>query len=194
MVSTPGSKMANKILDVAEDLVQRRGFNGFSYADVSVKLHIRKASLHYYFPTKADLGQSLIARYQEVFQQALRSIDERTNDARAKLKQYVQLYVGVMRRKRMCLCGMLASDFSTLPKPMRRKVKSFFDENETWLTKTIEQGRNTKVLRTDGPANMAARSLVSSLEGAMLVARSYEDVGWFESVAQRLLADLSVKS
>jgi len=47
---------------VAERLVQVRGFNGFSYADIAAELHITKASLHYHFATKADLGEALIAR------------------------------------------------------------------------------------------------------------------------------------
>ena len=39
---------ASKILDVAERLVQVRGFNGFSYADIAAELHITKAALHYH--------------------------------------------------------------------------------------------------------------------------------------------------
>ena len=53
---------AARILDVAERLVQTRGFNGFSYADVASELDVTKASLHYHFPGKAELGQALIAR------------------------------------------------------------------------------------------------------------------------------------
>ena len=52
-----------RILDAAEQLVQTRGFNGFSYADVATELGVTKASLHYHFPGKAELGEALIARY-----------------------------------------------------------------------------------------------------------------------------------
>ena len=48
---------ASEILDVAERLVQVRGFNGFSYADIAEALEVTKASLHYHFPTKGDLGK-----------------------------------------------------------------------------------------------------------------------------------------
>ena len=44
------------MLDAAERLVQVRGFNGFSYADIAAELQITEASLHYHFATKADLG------------------------------------------------------------------------------------------------------------------------------------------
>ena len=45
---------ATQILDVAERLVQVRGFNGFSYADVAAELNITKAALHYHFAGKAS--------------------------------------------------------------------------------------------------------------------------------------------
>ena len=66
---------AARILDAAEDLVQVRGFNGFSYADISAELGITKAALHYHFAAKADLGQALIARYTSRFAGELAAID-----------------------------------------------------------------------------------------------------------------------
>ena len=68
---------ATRILDSAESLVQVRGFNGFSYADVAAELAVTKASLHYHFPGKAELGRALIARYATRFNAALAGIDAR---------------------------------------------------------------------------------------------------------------------
>jgi TetR/AcrR family transcriptional repressor of nem operon len=183
----------DRILDIAERLVQTQGFNAFSYADVSAELRITKASLHYHFATKAELGKNLIDRYRDRFLVALREIDESGGDARQKLRRYAKLYSDVLRRNRMCLCGMLAADFGTLSKPMRESVKSFFDANELWLTGVLDEGRKTKRLRFEGSVEEAARLLVASLEGAMLVARTYGDVSRLESAADRLIADLSPK-
>ena len=47
--------------------MQVRGFNGFSYADIASELGITKASLHYHFPGKAELGEALIERYADRF-------------------------------------------------------------------------------------------------------------------------------
>ena len=66
---------ASRILDVAEQLVQVRGFNGFSYADIAAELHITKAALHYHFAGKADLGEALITRYASRFAEALARAD-----------------------------------------------------------------------------------------------------------------------
>ena len=92
-----GGDSAQRILDVAERLVQTRGFNGFSYADIAEALHVTKASLHYHFPAKSDLGRQLIERYERKFVAALGAIDAATDDTREKLRRYAGIYEGVLR-------------------------------------------------------------------------------------------------
>jgi TetR/AcrR family transcriptional regulator, transcriptional repressor for nem operon len=180
-----------RILDSAERLVQLRGFNGFSYADIAAELGVTKASLHYHFASKAELGEALMARYAERFAEALAAVDENLDDERDKLAAYADLYAEVLRGRRMCLCGMLAADYETLPDPMRRTVVRFFDDNEAWLEGVLEQGRRRGTLRFDGEARDTARLIVSGLEGAMLVARPYGDLERFQAAADRLLAGLA---
>src|SRR5208282_2895223 len=109
---------AAAILNVAERLAQTRGYNGFSYADIAAELGVTKASLHYHFPSKAELGRALIERYHVLFGAALEAIDQGTKEPHKKLKQYVALYDSVLSNERMCLCGMLAAEYATLPAPM----------------------------------------------------------------------------
>ncbi len=182
---------ASRILDIAERLVQSRGFNGFSYADVAAELKISKASLHYHFPGKAELGEALIGRYAARFADALEKIDHSEDDALAKLNAYARIYADVLREQRMCLCGMLAADYDTLPKPMRDAVISFFDQSEAWLTGVLEQGQGEGAMRLNGSAKEAAQAIVSGLEGALLIARPYGDVTRFETAATRLLTSLA---
>jgi TetR/AcrR family transcriptional regulator, transcriptional repressor for nem operon len=182
---------AARILDVAERLVQTRGFKGFSYADIAAELGITKASLHYHFAGKAELGEALIERYAARFAYALEAIDGDEGDARAKLDAYARIYADVLRDRRMCLCGMLAADYDTLPEPMRDAVLRFFDDNEAWLTGVFEQGQAEGSLRLDGSAGEAAQALLGGLEGALLVARPYGEVARYEAAATRLLASLA---
>jgi TetR/AcrR family transcriptional repressor of nem operon len=182
---------AERILDVAERLVQVRGFNGFSYADVSSELGISKASLHYHFAGKAELGEALIGRYAGRFVDALAAIDSREGDAPAKLQAYADIYAGVLRDRRMCLCGMLAAEYDTLPEPMRDAIVRFFDANEAWLAGVVEQGREERSLQVEGSVRDEAQTIVSGLEGALLVARPYGDVARFEAAATRLLRSLA---
>jgi TetR/AcrR family transcriptional regulator, transcriptional repressor for nem operon len=181
---------AQRILDVAERLVQTRGFNGFSYADIAEALDLTKASLHYHFPSKADLGRRLIERYEHAFLEVLKGIDATAAAPREKLKRYARIYADVLRDNRMCLCGMLASDYATLPKAMKEDVRHFFDENEQWLVAVLEQGRKSGALEFKGSALDLARVIVGSLEGAMMLARSYGEPARFDTAAERLIASL----
>jgi len=180
-----------RILDVAERLVQHRGFNGFSYADVAAELNVTKASLHYHFASKAELGEALITRYTRRFVAALAEIQRLDLDARAALEAYAELYAEVLRGRRMCLCGMLAAEYQTLPKQMQDAVIRFFDQNEAWLESVLEQGRSKGTLRFRESAREAARLVVSALEGAMLTARPYGDVDRFRAAATVLLSSLT---
>jgi TetR/AcrR family transcriptional repressor of nem operon len=181
---------ATAILDVAEQLAQKRGYNGFSYADIAAQLHVTKASLHYHFRSKADLGSALIARYRTAFDSALSAIDQQMPDPRDKLRQYTALYESVLSDERMCLCGMLAAEYATLPTAMQKGLRAFFDANERWLTTVLEAGLKAGVFRVSDSANACARVLLGALEGAMLVARSYGDPGRFHAAAAHMLADI----
>lgn len=194
MVATPASSepgTRGRILDAAERLVQSRGFNGFSYADVASELGVTKASLHYHFSSKAKLGEALIARYTERFVAALGQIDADRLAPAAKLAAYAALYAQVLREERMCLCGMLAAEYETLPGPMRNAILSFFDHNEGWLRAVMEDGRADRSMSFDGTAEDGAQTILGGLEGALLVARPYHDVGRFETAATRLIAGVT---
>ncbi len=185
---------ATQILDVAERLVQVRGFNGFSYADVATELKITKAALHYHFAGKAELGEALVERYAARFAQALSEVESRTVEAPARLDAYAHLYLDVLLQQRMCLCGMMAAEFETLPTPMRDALVGFFDENERWLARVVERGRKEGTLTFTGSARATARMILSGLEGAMLVARPFGDVTRFQDAARRLLSGLKSPS
>ena len=187
----PHRPTAELALDEAERLAQTRGFNGFSYADVAAAVGITTASLHYHFPGKADLGRALVERYTTAFAGALAAIESRTVRAAARLEGYAKLYDDVLAAGRMCLCGMLAAEYETLPSPVQRSIRAFFDANEHWLTDVLERGLADGDLRFRGSARDAARQWISTLEGAMLLARPYGDVSRLTNVARRLIDELT---
>src|SRR5258708_3171983 len=85
----PLTAAAPAIFDVDEQLAKTKGYNGFSYADIAAQLGVTKASLHYHFPSKAELGCALIERYRTVFGTALQAIDQEADEPYKKLRRYV---------------------------------------------------------------------------------------------------------
>jgi TetR/AcrR family transcriptional repressor of nem operon len=187
-----GTATAERILDVAENLVQVRGYEAFSYADIAEVLQIRKASIHYHFPSKGELTRALAARYRTQFAAKLEELDRHQPDPTRRLMRYVRLFQEALRQgDHMCLYGMLASDSATLPEAVRDEVNRFFTEQEAWLARVLSDGRQAGELRFEGKPEGAAAALLSGLEGAMLVARSRKDVGYFAGVALRLVGVLT---
>lgn len=180
---------AQLILDVAQRLAQTRGFNGFSYADIAAEVGIAKASLHYHFATKADLGRALVARYAQHFAAALDAIAASDEDAPAKVRCYVDLFESVLVLDRLCLCGMLAAEILTLPTALQEDLRAFFDRSERWLAGVLDAGHDAHTLEFRGSPVDAARYIVGTLEGAMLLAYSYGDATRFRAAAERMLSE-----
>ncbi|MCW3034117.1 MAG: TetR/AcrR family transcriptional regulator, transcriptional repressor for nem operon [Solirubrobacteraceae bacterium] len=189
-----GANTPERILDIAEGLVQRRGYNGFSYADIAREMSIAKASLHYHYAGKAELGEALIERYTVRFGEALEAIDASLEEAGAKLAAYADLYSDVLRGDRMCLCGMLAAEYETLPDPMSDSVRRFFDLNVAWLARVLADGASAGTLSLEASPVEAAQGLLGALQGAMLVARPYRDPQVFQAVAAQALGGIAVAS
>lgn len=176
-------------MEVAQELLQSKGFHAFSYADIAERVGIRKASIHYYFASKNDLGEALISHYRDVFSKARALIDETHELSLARLEAYAELYRNALAQdNRMCLCGMLAADFMTLPEAIQTEVRAFMSENATWLAQTLEDARVNKEVSFAGAAQQEAELLLSGLEGGMLVARSLDGVEQFSLIVEQLFA------
>jgi TetR/AcrR family transcriptional regulator, transcriptional repressor for nem operon len=181
-----------ELLDLAETLVRTRGYNGFSYRDLAEQIGIKTASIHYHFPTKGDLGVSLIENEREVFARNLAQLDATEKDPRRRLERFIQLFQAttIGCHNRMCLGAMLAVEQETLPDAVGQAVRRLFVDNEDWLAKLLEEGRKKRQFRFKGSAEVVARCLFSSLEGALLMARTFRDIRRFEATTQWILETL----
>ena len=142
-----------QILDVAERLAQTRGFNGFSYADIAAELGITKASLHYHFPSKADLGRALIERYAASFAAALADIARSGEPAPAQLGALRgHLLRGARRAAESACAGCWRPSTRPCRPACRRRFAAFFDVNEQWLSRVLEAGRAARTLAFEGTA------------------------------------------
>lgn len=180
-----------KIMDAAQDLIQRWGANGMSYQHISEAVGIRKPSIHYYFPTKEDLIEALIDRYSDYFLEMVDRILESHDSAKLKLQRYVALFEATLRtgsNEKACLCGMLGAELASLGNDSAAKIRAFYEENEKRLIIILEEGRKSKEFRFAGDSRAAAALIFSLLEGAVLIVRVQDGVKQFRGIAQQLLS------
>lgn len=181
-----------QILNAAERLCQTRGFSGFSFRDLAAIIGIRSASVHYYFPTKADLGKALITRYRHKIETALDELERKERSAAGRIKRFAGMLREMVRdENRMCLCGILAAEAGTISAEMRAELERFFEGCELWLSRQLDAGRAQGELAFRGAPAAAAGAMLSALEGAMMTSRLYGDDRPVREATQWMLAQLS---
>ena len=185
------SATAGLILDVAEELLQTRGFNAISYQDISDRVGIRKASIHHHFRAKAGLAAAVVRRYRGRWSEFLAEVDETAGGAWARLDRYLEPFRSTARHgDRACLCGVLGAEFASLAPAIQTEVRQFFADNETWIARLLEEGRRTGEFDFAGDATSEAGVFFACLEGTLLVARACADPRRFYAVVAQLKAGL----
>jgi len=187
------SETVEKILDIAETLIQTRGYSAFSYQDISRELGIRKASIHYHFPSKTDLGAAVIDRYALRFGTALTAIAaDPAASALSMLDHYLAPYQGFAQTAdRVCLCGALAGEMPALPADMRKRVDRFFRTHQDWLADILRRGAARGEFHLSAPPAKMARLVFGALQGALLVKRTTGDPTQFRDVVTALKRQLT---
>jgi TetR/AcrR family transcriptional repressor of nem operon len=179
--SNPNSQQRDRqeqILDIAASLIQTRGFSGFSYQDIADALAIRKASIHYYFPSKAGLGLAAMDRYAARIDAALAELEaDGTLSARAVIERYCEALVEIARTSdNFCLAGALAAELMVLPDDIRKSVDAFFQRQQAWLARIIERGFANGEIQSSLSPEQLARLVFSAAEGALLIKRTSGDL------------------
>lgn len=163
---------AERVVEVAETLVQQHGYNGFSYDDIAQRVGIRKPSIHHHFRTKSELVTVVAQRYTHRFKERLASIQAQHASAVDRLHAYAALFESTFsQERRLCVCGMLGAEADTLPAEVQAEVARFFQVNLDWLEHVIAEGQRVRQIRKDSKAAPLAELFLCSLEGAMVVGR-----------------------
>lgn len=177
-----------QILNAAQEMVQTRGYNAFSYRDLSEVVGVKTSSIHYYFPTKGDLGIELLQRYSSQMEEKLAEFDRANLSPEGKLKKFCGLLESALRQnERLCLCGSFASQSKTLPPELVDKLRLTIEAVEKWLTGVLEQGREDQSLGFRGNPRKVATAFFSALQGNMICARVCGDADCFCSNSKVLI-------
>nr|BFD59702.1 TetR/AcrR family transcriptional regulator [Bdellovibrio sp. CKG001]BFD63066.1 TetR/AcrR family transcriptional regulator [Bdellovibrio sp. HM001] len=179
-----------RALDLARHYLQTLGFNGFSFQTVADALGIRKASLHYYFASKEDLGMALIEDYRTHYENWARK-----NASLPALEKLELLFVMFNKiasdEHKICPVGVLTADFNSLSKPLKKKILEFHLGQRAWLIRTFKEGLEQKSLRKDLDIEATAELFLSSIQGGLLMARLRNDPKVFKDLCKNLLKSIT---
>lgn len=168
----------NKILAVAEELIQLRGYNAFSYRDICEIVGVKTSSIHYHFPTKADLGKAVVQHHIDMLNESVTELMSNTSLSYAKkLDMFFEFLLNktYLAERKMCLGGILASDVLTLPENIQHEVKHFFQKIEFWVGELLQKAHQAGEFIIPTSIKNEAAFIVSLFEGALLLSRLYHN-------------------
>jgi TetR/AcrR family transcriptional regulator, transcriptional repressor for nem operon len=168
------SEMAETIQRTAHQLMVQRGYAAFSYADISEAVGIRKASIHYHFPTKAGLAVAVLTAHRERLELAMGLLDDEIKDPLMRITAYVQHWENCILDRSMtfCVAALLGAEMPSLPEEVQVEVRKHFAILSQWIEKTLKAGAKAGVIRLEEKAATEAQILMAVVHGAMLSARA----------------------
>ena len=174
---SPNSKEA--ILAAAKRTAQAHGYSGLNFRDLADEVGIKAASIHYHFPSKADLGAAVAKRYWEDTAAQLESMLAETPDPLRCLHQYPDVFRKALENNnRMCLCSFMGAEHDDLPDAVKKEVQTFADVNVAWLSKLL----SAATVVSSGESEARARAIFAAVAGAQLMARSRSDISLYDAL------------
>ncbi len=161
----------DRILDLAEALIRTKGYNGFSFREIASGVGVKSSSVHYYFPTKADLGARVARRYSDRFLYALGDPEAAPDKASGVLeKMHLSFARALGADGQMCLCGVLAAESAGLPAAVVEEARMFFSRTAGWLSRSLKRTEWGKG-RAREEIDRQSLAVLAQLEGGLLIAR-----------------------
>lgn len=180
-----------RILHLAKDILLRRSFHSFSYQDLADGIGIRKASIHYYFPSKEDLGVALIERIGEAMKRFAVELSESHIPPEERLSAYFRVMRSLLHENdKICVFGVLGAEFNALPPRMQTAYGELLEAQQKWLARVLERGRDRGAFTLAASAEEEALMITSTVQGALQIARASRHPERFDAVVAAIEARL----
>jgi TetR/AcrR family transcriptional regulator, transcriptional repressor for nem operon len=182
---------AQRILDIAERLCQSRGLEAVSFRDLAAEIGVKSASIHYHFPSKADLALALALRYRQRFETARAEIDRKESSAEGRLRKLFALLSDLYKDpNKVCLAAVLTSESGAVSPEVSAEVRRFFDDNERWIAGVLKLGVKQKTFTLATDADCTAKTIFAAIEGAILASRACADASRIRQVGECVMQSL----
>jgi TetR/AcrR family transcriptional repressor of nem operon len=164
-----------QIVDLAIKLIQQKGYVAFSYDDISKQLGVTKASIHYHFEKKEDLGVAITERLLTRLQNSLLLIKNSSVSAEEKLKQFIQQQAERFDCTEICPISSLQTDYESLPNIVQEKIEEVSRLELAVIKKIVAEAQSENIINNSEDVHQLAVMILSSVKGALLYRRVLGD-------------------
>jgi len=173
-VARPSNK--EKLLSGGLRLVHERGFGASSVRDIAQATGVPLGSFTNHFASKEAFGLEILERYREMTSANVRATlrNDRLPPLR-RLRAWIDGQLEYLRKddmRRGCLYGNLSAEASETSDAIRFRVASVFAENQASIAYCLQAAIDAGELARNADVQELAGFIVSSLQGAILVAKA----------------------
>ena len=172
----PRPSHKEKLLSDGLQLVHQRGFGASSVRDIVQAAGVPQGSFTNHFASKEAFGLEILERYHEMTSANVHAtLRNDAIPALRRLRAWMEGQLEYLRKddmRRGCLYGNLSAEASEESEAIRTRVASVFAENQASVAHCLDAAIDAGELGPNTDVQDLAGFIVSSLQGAILVAKS----------------------
>ncbi|PSD44080.1 beta-ketoacyl-[acyl-carrier-protein] synthase II [Elizabethkingia anophelis] len=158
-----------KIILLGDNLIRKKGYNAFSFGDISKELGIKNASIHYHFTTKTTLVIAIIQKHHMLLEKFKRRIAN--ENPLQKLIQFLSVYAVAKSEGRISILGALSNDYYSFEPEVQAELKILTDNTLNWLTDTLKDGKKEGFFNYNMDHHTKALMIITNILGAEHLSR-----------------------
>ncbi len=194
----PRPSNKEKLLADGLRLVHERGFGASSVRDITQAAGVPQGSFTNHFASKEAFGVEILERYREFMSEGVRATlrNDRLPPLR-RLRAWIDWQLELLREndmRRGCLFGNLSAEATELSDAIRSRLASAFAEDQASVADCLEAAIQARELSPNADVKTLAGFIVSSLQGAYLVAKAQRSPAPVERFKRILFGQLLRKS
>lgn len=178
----------SEIIRIGDALIREKGYNAFSFSDISRQLKIKNASVHYHFPNKTSLGISIVR--QHISQLELLKQKSAARGPLEQLNAFLSIYSTAKSDNKICLVGSLATDLYTVEEEIQEELKILVNGILRWVIEILNEGRSKKKFHFEIPARTKALLIITNMLAAVQITRLTNDED-FQQIKKAIIKDLT---
>lgn len=176
-----------EIIRIADDLIRKKGYNAFSFSDISKELNIKNASIHYHFPSKTSLGKAIIQKHITGLEQLKSNMEGK--DPLEKLEAFLSIYTAAKSENKICIVGSLATDLYTFEPEIQNELKILVNEVLQWVMEILAEGKQKGIFHYKIDERAKAMMIITNMLAAVQLTR-LTDLSDFKNIQQNVINDL----
>ena len=180
-----GQQTRQRMIDTASTLFEQQGYAATGINQILAESNTPRGSFYFHFKEgKEELGLAVIENHQAKFAVMLREILHQSPTTRAGVENVIDTLAMQMESSQCqtgCPITAIATEMAGISTQLRESAAAAYEDWSTLITpRLISEGRSPE------EAYSIARATISTIEGALIMCRVYQNRGPLDDIKYQL--------